>query len=199
MSVVYGKRGLSETEYWKELRALERDFRLCLLRDFGVKRRTREPEWYISTLQMTPDHARQFRDLCAEYGIEKITDRFPEWIVDEMRHEIIEVMKRLKRNVRDAYDVYPYYEVEYFKRRTYQDDAIRACGELYDVFTACKDTFPIDAERYDRYVEKIQHVCDLLKAWRKRENQILKQIREREARAAAALAEKVSAGKPDKI
>ena len=144
---------------------------------------------------MTPDHAKQFRDLCAEYGVEKITDRFPEWIVDEMRHEILEVLTRLKRNIRDAYDVYPYYESEYFKRRMYQDDAIRNCGELYDVFTACKDTFPIDAEVYDKYVGRIEHICDLLKAWRKRENPILKQIREREAKAKEGQAKQVSTGK----
>jgi hypothetical protein len=196
MSVVYGDRGLSNTQYWKELLALERDFRLYLLRDFGVKRRTREPEWYIHTLRMTPDHARQFRDLCAEYGVEKITDRFPEWLVDDMRHDILDVLRRLKRNIRDAYDVYPYYVSEYFKRRNYQDDAIRNCGELYDIFTTCKDTFPINADLYDQYVEKIEHVCDLLKAWRKLENPILKQIREREAKAAVDLAKKVSTGNP---
>jgi len=37
MSVVYGKRSLSDMEFWKQMLKLEREVRNSLLHDFGIK------------------------------------------------------------------------------------------------------------------------------------------------------------------
>ena len=39
MSVVYGKRSLSDMEFWKQMIKLEREVRNSLLHDFGIKNR----------------------------------------------------------------------------------------------------------------------------------------------------------------
>jgi hypothetical protein len=179
MSVVYGERGLSSMEFWRQARILEKIFMNLLLHDFGIKSRSRQPEFYASVLKMEEVDAKQFADLCEKYHITKITDRFPEWMIETRRTQVLEILQRMKRCIRDANEVYPYYESEFYERRKYQDDAIRACGELYDVFTACYDTLPIDADRYDRITIEIEKEATLLKGWRKSDNRILKQIRNR--------------------
>lgn len=180
MSVVYGKRGLSDMEFWKQLCRLEKEIIFLLLHDFGVKNRSREPDFYSRILKFSDEDATAFKELCEKYGITKITDDYPEWLITRYREKVLDTLASIKKNVRDANEVYPYYESEFFARRNYQDDAIRQCGELYDIFTLCKETLPIDIDRYDRFVKKIEHVATLLKGWRKSDNRILRQIRKRE-------------------
>ena len=130
---------------------------------------------------MSEEDRKTFKELCEKYQITRITDDFPEWLIKRYRDGVLDILAKIKRNIRDANEVYPYFESEFYERRKYQDDAIRACGELYDIFTLCKGTLPIDAERYDRFVQKIEYETTLLKGWRKSDNRILKQIQKRES------------------
>ena len=181
MSVVYGKRGLSEMEFWKHLCRMEKDMIFLLLHDFGVKNRSREPDFYCRILKFSEEDAKIFKELCDKYSIAKITDDYPEWLINRYRDRILDILAAMKQNIRDANEVYPYYESEFYERRKYQDDAIRECGELYDIFTLCKETLPIDIERYERFVQKIEREATLLKGWRKSDNRILKQIQKRDS------------------
>ena len=182
MSVVYGDRGLSDMEFWKQLCRLEKDIIFLLLHDFGVKNRSREPDFYCRILKFTEEDRKAFTELCEKYGISKVTDNYPEWLINRYRDKVLDILAKIKQNIRDANEVYPYYASEYYKRRDYQDDAIRECGELYDIFTLCKETLPIDADRYERFVKRIEYVATLLTGWRKSDNRIIRQIRKREAR-----------------
>lgn len=181
MSVVYGKRGLSEMEFWKHLCRIEKEIIFLLLHDFGVKNRTRDPDFFCKVLKMTDDDRKTLKELCEKYKITKITDDYPEWLINRYRDKVLDTLARIKQNIRDANEVYPYFEPEFHERRRYQDDAIRGCGELYDIFTLCKGTLPIDADRYERFVQKIEYEATLLKGWRKSDNRILRQIRKRES------------------
>ena len=181
MSVVYGERGLSKMEFWKHLCRMEKEIIFLLLHDFGMKNRSREPDFYCRILKMSEEDRKTFKELCEKYQITRITDDFPEWLITRYRDGVLDILAKIKRNIRDANEVYPYFESEFYERRRYHDDAIRACGELYDIFTLCKGTLPIDAERYDRFVQKIEYETTLLKGWRKSDNRILKQIQKRES------------------
>ena len=64
MSVVYGDRGLSKMEFWKQFCRLEADIMSYLLRDFGVKNRTREPEFYAKIYNFSKDDTEVFTRLC---------------------------------------------------------------------------------------------------------------------------------------
>lgn len=180
MSVVYGERGLSNMEFWKQLCKMEKDMIFLLLHDFGVKNRSREPDFFFNIMNFSEEDKLKMRMLCIKYDITKITDTYPEWLITRYRDMILNILTKIKQNIRDANEVYPYYESEFYDRRRYQDDAIRACGELYDVFTLCRNTLPVDAERYDRFVDQIEYVSTLLKGWRKADNRILRQIKQRD-------------------
>lgn len=179
MSVVYSKRGLSEMEFWKQLLKIEKLFIIFLLKDFGVKNRSREPEFYIKAYKMSDEDAEEFTKLCDSYGIAKITDNYPEWLIEKFRSDLLEILQRLKRNIRDANDVIPAFESEYYERRYYQDEAIRCCGELYDEFSLIKDILHVDPEKYMRYVGMIEYEATLLKGWRKADNKLLRQIKKK--------------------
>ena len=180
MSVVYGKRGLSEMEFWKQLCRLETDIIFLLLHDFGVKNRSREPDFFCNILRFSEEDKAKLRMLCAKYDITKITDTYPEWLITRYRERILDIFTSIKKNIRYANEIRPYFENEFFDRRKYQNDAIRGCGELYDAFTLCKETLPVDADRYERFVGRIERITDLLIRWRKSDNRILRQIRRRE-------------------
>ena len=181
MSVVYGKRGLSSMEFWKQLCRLEKEMIFLLLHDFGVRSRSRQPDFFAKILKMTDEDKRTLLEICEKYSIAKITDDYPEWLINRYRDRVLDTLTRIKQNVRDANEVYPYFESEFYDRRRYQDDAIRECGELYDIFTLCKETLPVDADRYERLVQKIEQVATLLRGWRKSDNRILRQIQKRES------------------
>ena len=181
MSVVYGKRGLSEMEFWKQICRIEKNMIFLLLHDFGVKNRSREPDFFCRILKFSDEDKAAFTEICEKYSISKVTDNYPEWLINMYREKILKTLASIKQNIRDANEVYPYYESEFFARRNYQDDAIRGCGELYDIFTLCKETLPVDADKYDRFVKHIEYEATLLKGWRKSDNRIIRQIRERES------------------
>lgn len=179
MSVVYGDRGLSEMEFWKQILKIEKLFVIFLLRDFGVKNRSREPEFYIRAYKMSDEDAEMFRKLCETYDIEKITDNYPEWLICKFREDLLNIIQKCKMNIRDANDVIPAYESEYYERRYYQDEAIRCCGKLYDEFTLIKNILHIDEEKYMRYVKMIEYEATLLKGWRKSDNKLLRNIKKK--------------------
>ncbi len=179
MSVVYGERGLSAMEFWKQVCRLEKDIIFILLHDFGIKNRTKTPDFYTRILNFTEEDAAKLKELCDKYNITKITDQYPEWLIKYFRETILKIITQLKQNIRDANEVYPYYESEYYTRRYFQDNAIRKCGELYDIFTVCKDALPVDAERFERFVARIENIATLLKKWRKSDNRILREIKKR--------------------
>ncbi len=168
-------------EFWKQICRIEKNMIFLLLHDFGVKNRSREPDFVSHALKFSEEDRAMFMALCEKYSISKITDDYPEWLITRYRDRVLDTLASIKQNIRDANEVYPYYESEFYERRKYQDDAIRGCGELYDIFTLCKETLPVDAEKYERFVKHIEHEATLLKGWRKSDNRILKQIRQREA------------------
>ena len=167
-------------EFWKNACSIEKELAFIVLKDFGIKPRTRDPDFYAKAYRMNAEDASALQELCEKYGIKKVSESYPDWIIDYHRKRIIELVAELKENIRCANEVYPYYREEYIDRRRYQDEAIRCCGKLYDAFTLVKEMFSIDPDKYMGVVEKIEREGALLKGWRKSDNKIIAQIRKRE-------------------
>ena len=167
-------------EFWKIACALEKELTFILMKDFGIKPRAREPNFFSKVYNMKAEDAIIFNGLCEQYGITRVTEDYPAWLLEFYRRHIIELLLSLKENIRSANEVYPMYRTEYYTRREYQDEAIRCCGKLYDSFTMIKNTLSINPDKYMGIVEKIEKERVLLKGWRKGDNKILQHIRERE-------------------
>ena len=151
-----------------------------VLHDFGIKPRAREPKFFSKVYKMKAEDAITFNGLCEQYGIERVEEEYPEWLMEFLRKEIIKKLMDLKENIRCANEIYPYYREEYIERRKYQDEAIRCCGKLYDSFTLVKEMLSINPDKYMSAVEKIERERDLLTGWRKSDNRIMAQIKKRE-------------------
>lgn len=182
MSVVYGDRGLSTMEFWKQLCKLEKKVVFILLRDFGVKSKTRNLEYYSHVVNMTDEDRKQFLGIADKYGITQLDETYPQWLLTFLRDGIMSIIESIKKNIRDANEIIPWKEFEYYDRRHYQDEAIRGCGELYDKFTLCKEILPIDANKYTEITNQIEFIATLLTAWRKSDNHFLRDIQTREMR-----------------
>ena len=166
-------------EFWKVANALEKELTFIVLKDFGIKPRPKEPNFFSKVYNMKAEDAIVFNGLCEQYGITRVTEDYPSWFMDYQRRHIIELLASLKENIRSANEVYPYYMSEYYDRRGYQDEAIRCCGKLYDSFTTIKNVFNINPDKYMGVVEKIERLRALLKGWRKSDNKIVQQIKKR--------------------
>ena len=167
-------------EFWKNACAIEKELVFIVLKDFGIKPRTREPNFYAKAYRMDADDSAALQGICEKYGIRKVDESYPDWMINYHRQRIVELLVKLKENIRCANEIYPYYREEYIDRRRYQDEAIRCCGNLYDAFTLVKEMFSIDPEKYMKTVDKIERERALLKGWRKSDNKIIAQIRKRE-------------------
>ena len=179
-SVPLSERNLSQMEFWKNANALEKELAFIVMKDFGIKPRMKDANFFSKTYNMQEEDAAKFNALCEQYKITRVTEDYPTWIMDYHRRRILELLTSMKENIRCANEVYPYYREEYITRREYQNEAIRCCGKLYDAFTTVKNTLSIDPDKYMDVVEKIERERALLKGWRKSDNRIMAQIRKRE-------------------
>ena len=180
MSVPLSERNLSQMEFWKNANALEKELAFIVMKDFGIKPRVKDVNFYSKTYKMESEDATKFNELCEQYHITRVTEDYPSWLIEYYRHHTLELLADLKENIRSANEVYPYYREEYIVRREYQNEAIRCCGKLYDTFTMIKNTLSIDPDKYMGVIEKIERERALLKGWRKSDNKIMAQIRKRE-------------------
>lgn len=189
MSVVAGLRSISEMRFWKVICRIEYKFTFMLLRDFGVKTRTRTPEFYEGVQQMSEDDAVVFSELCERYNMQNIEDKYPKWLIDFYRTRTLNLIYDIKSKLRRAYAVYPTREFQYKQRRTYQDEARRGCCELYDLFMTAKMVLHGNANCYETYLRDIDELDDAIAEWAKSENRMLTRIRIDEAKRVASAEE----------
>ena len=178
MSVPEGKRGLSEMEFYRTANRLRRDMTLLLLRDFGIKDKVRDVELLCRIHGLDPNDKAALKEIMEKYGIgEKITEKYPEWLIDKMRSSIMDILRDLMLNIRAANSIYPVNIAEYEERRLFQDKAICSCEQLYEEMQYVISVVPVDAQKYMPYVGEIEKEIALLKGWRKGDNRMLKRIK----------------------
>lgn len=153
MSVVKNKRSLSRLEFYNNARKLRADLTNFLLRDFGV----RDKVW---------------KDINEDGKEIMVTEKYPEWIIENFRHTIITSLNNLMANIVAANSIYPITIQEVDYRRILQDKAIGNCEQLFQELVFCADILPLSLSKFEPYAEVIDKEIALLKGWRKQNNEI---------------------------
>lgn len=179
MSVPKSDRSISKLEFFKNATELRKDFVDLLLRDFGVKKRKWNIENFSASYHFNDEDAEIMKKLCERYEINGLITEFPEWLIDNERQKILKILNNLIHNITIANTIYPQHEAEYYERRILQDHAIGNCEELFQEMQYCLDIFPVDANKYMGFVDKINKEIALLKGWRKSDNKTLGRIKQR--------------------
>lgn len=94
------------------------------------------------------------------------------FLMHNSKMRIDQLCAQLTSNVRAANSIYPTSMSEYEKRREYQNTAIINCEQMIKELQHIVDVFEVDINRYGRYIQAINREIDLIKRWRRRDNQI---------------------------
>ena len=93
-----------------------------------------------------------------------------------MRGKLLKLLRSLIENIKRANKIWPTTVAEYEQRRAYQNDAIGDCECLLEEFQFALEVFPIDLDKYEEVLKKIDYEITLLVAWRKSDKRLLKAI-----------------------
>lgn len=181
MSVLKNKRTLSSMEFYHNAIELRKEMTMLLLRDFGIKDKVRSISSLYGVQGMKPEDDAKFREIVEKYEMTvKVIEEYPAWLIDKMRDSMMDILRDLILNITQANTIYPISEREFHDRRDFQNHAIGNCEQLLQEMQYILSIIPVDAQKYMRYVERIEKEIALLKGWRKGDNKILKHIREQE-------------------
>lgn len=176
MSVIKNKRNLSDLEFYRNAIVLRKDFTILLLKDFGIKDKVRNA--VAITKNMSEEDAKKFNELVQKNSQLYVLDKYPEWLINRMRDDILNLLHSLIMNITHANSIYPVFESEYYERRNLQNCAIANCEQLLQEFQYIISIIPTDINKYLRYTDMIEREIALLKGWRKSDNRILTKIQQ---------------------
>ncbi len=187
------ERSLSPMEFLHNALVLRREVTELLLRDFGVKSKVRE---HLTNAQMDMESRAALEDVRNRYQMDesdsqkidsiiqnsrydqRVLDEFPDWLINYYRTSILHVMESLCNNVYYANSIYicknP--EMEHSQRRYYLNMAVANCYQLANWMDYARQTLPVDANKYRKYLDRIDREIALLKGVREADNKRLNQI-----------------------
>ena len=187
------ERSLSPMEFLHNALVLRREVTELLLRDFGVKSKVRE---HLTNTQMDMESKAALEDVINRYQMDesdsqkidsiirnsrydvRVLDEFPDWLINYYRTSILHVMEALCNNVYYANSIFicknP--EMEHGQRRYYLNAAIANCYQLANWMDYARQTLPVDANKYRKYLDRIDREIALLKGVREADNKRLNQI-----------------------
>ena len=148
-----------------------------LIRDFGVKRISRQLKTFTHNAKMTHDDREQFSALCEKYRID-VESEYPLWLIEHYRDWIMKLLAELINNITIANTIYPaepYVDFETKLRRQYQQLAIANCYQLFQALQQAGRVLPVDFEKFMPYVKLVNEEIRLLKEWRKKGNKRYRQ------------------------
>lgn len=178
MSVPKSRRNLSDVEFFRNANLLRKEMTLLLMRDFGIKDKVRKVASVAN--KMNEEDSEVFVNLMNKYECTYILDEYPEWMVDKLRTNIMNILHKLIMNITQANSIYVTTEPEYHLRRQYQDLAIGNCEQLYQEMQYIMSIIPIDSNKLMRYVKMIDDEIALLKGWRKSDNKVLRKLQNKD-------------------
>lgn len=180
-------------EFLHNALVLRREVTELLLRDFGVKSKVRE---HLTNAQMDMESRAALEDVRNRYQMDesdsqkidsiiqnsrydqRVLDEFPDWLINYYRTSILHVMESLCNNVYYANSIYicknP--EMEHSQRRYYLNMAVANCYQLANWMDYARQTLPVDANKYRKYLDRIDREIALLKGVREADNKRLNQI-----------------------
>lgn len=181
MSVVKNKRTLSDLEFFHNALMLRKEMTDLLLRDFGIKDKTRSVNKQPFILKMQKEDQEVMLELFQKYHITELSEEYPMWLIERFRDGILDILHEMIMNITAANTIYPVYESELLERRNFQNRAIGNCEQLLQEMQYIISVVPVNAQKYMRYVEMIDKEIALLKGWRKSDNKIMKRIQDKKS------------------
>lgn len=184
MSVPVSRRGISTMEFYNTAVQLRIELSKWLLRDFGMRKKIKRVSIVSKAAGMDEADAEAFLSLLQKYNLaDKLAEDYPDWWIQERRRSVDSLCSRLMQNIRGANAIYPTSEEEYWARRVMQNAAISTLDalveELQFIVLMLHQTLGVDVEKYMPYIDMITKEQALLKGWRKSDNKLLRQIKEK--------------------
>ena len=171
MSVLKSKRKPSNLEWFYSGLKLQNSMTDLLLRDFGIKPKTRAVEYYAKAAEMDPADAAEYINLNHKYGIVNLEEEFPQWFIDKIR---VRMMNNLELFIRNLTIIRNYQtiinEQQYYDRQRYLSLASSNLDEILQTMQYALKYFPINANKLMPYVGEILQEKEEIKKLRKRCN-----------------------------
>lgn len=180
MSVPQSKRGLSDMEFYSNARYIRKKITFYLLRDFGIRDKIRSLELFPKSKKFSEEDRKIIQEISDKYETyNPLVEEYPTWYLADVRSSLLRLLRNIIFNIKSANSVYPTSVAEYEQRRAYQNNAISNCECLLEEFQFCLEVLPIDLNKYQEVIAKIDFEVALLKAWRKSDKRLLKGILKR--------------------
>lgn len=167
-------------EFYRNAIWLRRKIEFYTLRDFGVKDKIRNIEFFRRNKKFEEEDVKTIEALSRKYDIyNPIVEEYPAWYLDNYRNSIIALLRSIIHSIRRANRIRPMTIEQFDTRRRFQDTAIGDCEVLYEEIQHVVEMLPVDVEKYEEIVDKIDFEITLLTAWRKSDNRLLQAIKKK--------------------
>ena len=176
-SVPQSKRALSNMEFYANAKYIRKKITFYILRDFGIKDKIRSLELFPKAKKISEEDKALIQELSEKYEMyNPLVEQYPRWYLDDTRNTCLSLCRSLIHNIKRANKINPRSVVEYEQRRAYQNNAIGDCECLLEEFQTALEIMPIDLNKYEEVIEKLDFEICLLEAWRKSDKRLLKGI-----------------------
>ena len=172
MTTKKSERKESKFQILKDAKEIRNTTVALVLRDFGIKDRTRKPDFYTKVYNMTDEDGKAFINLLEKYNLEgEITDKYPEWYIGFLRKNLLNSVEELVKNIQIS-NTYPTTLHECDIRREYHNKAIACCNDIYGWLDLAATTLPCDRNKFTQYFDLIEKEINSIKSLRKYDNKV---------------------------
>ena len=159
MSVRKDKRTESPMLFYKIARELRRNISMDLLQRFSDKSETFTTSGNTVVSQI---------------------EKYPTYMVDFIRNDMLGLLQKLMLYISMANAIYPTTMAELEKRRILQDYAIGCAEGLNNELEYCAEMFPDTLYCLLHYADETDHLCKVLRRWKKSNSTIERRIKRTE-------------------
>ena len=179
MSVAVRDRSKSQLDYYYNAVKLQVDITQLLLRDFGVKDKVRDVNFYAKINRMSDDDAKKFCNLPDKYNLgSKIAEEYPQWLIDKLRDQMMDALGKMLECITLANSLQTINNLrQFYDRQSNINRAIGYCKDLLRIMQYALRILPIDCNKLMPYVGAILQEIEDLKHYRKKTNKDQKKIR----------------------
>lgn len=176
-SVPQSRRNLSDMEFYSTAKYIRKKITFYILRDFGIKDRIRTLELFPKAKKISEEDRAIIQGLTEKYEMyNPLIEEYPKWYLDHVRNNILALCRNMIHNIKRANKIWPTSVAEYEQRRAYQNNAIGDAECLLEEFQTALEIMPIDLNKYEEVLDKIEFEIALLEGWRKGDKRLLKGI-----------------------
>ena len=174
MSVPIRNRSESEIDYHYDAVMVDQSLIQLALRNFGVKDKIRSVDFYTKINKLSKEDAEKFKDIIDRNNLgSKITEEYPQWIIDYFRNKLLETSNRMAYDVEMACTLEDYGITNYNEfliRQKWQDMALGESQQVFRQLQRIMKTLPLDNNKLMPYVGEIINLQNEINNWRKKTN-----------------------------